>query len=350
MTTRGLVKRFGLNRAQGRIISTGLFFLALQGLFPPWKLKFVGGMLAPTGWPEGFGFILVPPSPSPNAYQYHSALLVCLDWPRLLGLWATTALSIALFCIIFVKRSGESDAGFLEMLKKRKFLSSVVIGLGIPVPLFNLSVGYAALQLAIQGVGFEGQAWLFLTALSFCGLVTISLLLFTVMQFVKSAAFKIGIVACAGVTIIVGSVLGPIFVTRNQHSRQGRLRNNHLAAAQTMRELNQALEAYKARYGEYPLRLDNLAPPPQGLATDKSHASLYQVSLEIEKVYRFDYLPKDSLGNGHFDAYEIRADQIRNYPNADGTHFYTNNDHEIRWCIMCPRAHSDDPIEKPGSW
>ena len=330
---------------------TGLVFLALQGLLPPWRLKFTGGTAPFTDWPEGFGFVLFSPSPSPNAYQYHSALQVCLDWPRLLGLWSTTALAIALFCIIFVRRSGESDAGFLELLKKRKFLASVVIGLGIPVPVFNSSVGYFALQLAIQGVGFEGQGWLFLSALSFCGLVTISLLLFTVIQFVKPAAFKIGIVACAGVTIFVASILGPIFVTKNQHTRQERLRNNHLAAAQTMRELNQALEAYKAQYGEYPLRLDNLTPPPQGSAPDKGHASLYQVSLGIEKVYRFDYLPKDSLGNGHFDAYEIHADQIENnYDNADGTHFYTNNDHEIRWCMMCPRAHADDPIETPGSW
>jgi hypothetical protein len=350
-TTWRLLNALGLNRAQGHIIWTGLAFLAFQGLFPPWKLTFSGGTLAPTGWPEGFGFILLPPPPSPNAYQYHTSLRVCVDGSLLLGLWATTALSIALFCLIFVRRKGESDAGFLEMLKKRKLLSSVVIGLGVPVPLLNASAGYSALRLATQGVGFEGQGWLFLSGLSFFGLVVLSLLLFIVIQFVKSAPFKIGIVVCAGVTVFVGSILGPVLVTRSQHARDERLRNNHLAAAQTMRDLNQALEAYKARYEEYPLRLDNLAPPPKGLASDKTHASLYRVPLEIEKVYQFNYLPKDSRGNGHFDAYEIHADQIENnYDDADGTHFYTNNDGDIRWCMMCPRAHADDPIETPGSW
>jgi hypothetical protein len=150
------------------------------------------------------------------------------------------------------------------------------------------------------------------------------------------------------VVLMSVSLGGPLALQKSERAREERLQKNHAAAVAALHDLNSALAAYKARYGEYPATLDGLDFAADGAPPDENHASLIQFPLAdgIQKVYTFGYRSIATPGAGA-SSYEIRVDQIENtYDNADGVHFYTSESGTIRWCLMCPHAQASDLTAK----
>jgi hypothetical protein len=335
------------NVAQRRVLLAGLILLVARGVIPPWKVSFAGSPLAPYGWSEGFGFLLRPPSPSINAYQY-GAFLLKVDWSLLLQLCFVIVLMTAGICLVFMKHAEESDTRFFKMLETRKFLASLLIGLGFPIPLLGMPATYYWAILIVNRVGFESQGMLFISVAAFVGLTALCLAFLALLQTVKSLVVRRGVVLVAAVMLISVSFGGPLALQKSERDREGRLQKNHAAAVAALHNLNSALAAYKARYGEYPGKLDCLGFAAQGALPDKNRASLIQFPLAdgIQKVYTFAYHSIATPGAGA-GSYEIQVDQIENtYDNADGVHFYTSESGTIRWCLMCPHAQADDPAAK----
>jgi hypothetical protein len=336
-----------LNGAQRRVLLAGLILLVARGVILPWKLSFIGGQFGPYGWSEGFGFLLRPPSPSINAYQYN-AFLLKVDWSLLLELSLITVLMTAGICLAFMKRAEESDTRFFKMLERRKFLSSLLIGLGFPIPLLGMPAVYYWAILLVNGVGFESQGMLFISVAAFVGLAVLCLAFLALLQTVKSLAVRRAVMLVVAVMLIGVSLGGPLALQKRERDREERLQRNHVAAVAALHNLNSALAAYKARYGEYPATLDGLDFAAHGAPPDKNHASLIQFPLAdgIQNIYRFGYRSIATPGAGA-SSYEIQVDQIENtYDNADGVHFYTSESGMIRWCLMCPHAQADDPVVK----
>ncbi|MGD0509380.1 MAG: hypothetical protein ABSA27_16390 [Terriglobales bacterium] len=337
-----------LNGAQRRVLLAGLILLVARGVIPPWKVSFVGGHLAPYNWSEGFGFLLRPPSPSVNAYQYNASLHVKVDWSLLLSLCFVTVLMTAGICLVFMKHADELDTRFFKMLETRKFLSSLLIGLGFPIPLLGIPVAYCWASLLVNGVGFESQGFLFISVAGFVGLTALCLVLSALLQTVKSLVVRSVVMLVVAVALMGVSLGGPLVLQKREHAREERLQKNHAAAVAALHNLNSALGAYKARYGEYPAKLDCLDLAAQGAPPDRNHASLIQFPLAdgIQNVYTFGYRSMATPGAGA-SSYEIHVDQIENtYDNADGVHFYTSESGTIRWCLMCPHAQADDLVAK----
>jgi hypothetical protein len=335
-----------LNGGQRRVLLAGLILLVARGVIPPWKVSFVGGHLAPYGWGEGFGFLLRPPSPSINAYQYDASLHVKIDWSLLLSLCFVTVLMTAGICLVFRKHAEESDTRFFKMLETRKLLSSVLIGLGFPIPLLGVPAAYYWASLLVNGVGFESQGMLFISVAAFVGLTALCLVFLSLLQTVKSFVVRRAVMLVVAVMLIGLSMGGPLARQKSESDREARLQKNHAAAVAALHNLNSALAAYKARYGEYPAKLDCLDSAARGAPPDKNHASLIQFPLAdgIQNVYTFGYR---SIATPGASSYEIRVDQIENtYDNADGVHFYTSESGAIRWCLMCPHAQADDLVAK----
>jgi hypothetical protein len=163
------------NGAQRRILLAGLILLVTRGVIPPWKVSFIGGHFGPYGWSEGFGFLLRPPSPSLNAYQYN-AFHLQVDWSLLLQLCLVTVLMTAGICLVFMKHAEESDTRFFKMLETRKFLSSLIIGVGFPIPLLGIPAAYYWASLLVNGVGFESGGMLVISVSAFVGLTVLCLL------------------------------------------------------------------------------------------------------------------------------------------------------------------------------
>ncbi len=334
-----------LNGAQRRVLLAGLILLVARGVIPPWKLSFVGGQFGPYGWSEGFGFLLRPPSPSINAYQY-GAFLLKVDWLLLLQLSFVTVLMTAGICLVFMKRGEESDTRFFKMLERRKFLSSLVIGLGLPIPLLGIPAGYYWASLLVNGLGFESQGMLFVSVAAFVGLTALCLLFLALLQTLGSFVVRRAVMLVVAVTLLGVSLGGPLALQKSERAREERLQKNHAAAVAALRNLNSALAAYKAHYGEYPARLDCLGFAAHGAPPDENHASLIQFPLAdgIQNVYTFGYRSVKAPGAS---SYEIQVDQVENtYDNADGVHFYTSDSGTIRWCLMCPHAQASDPVAK----
>ncbi|MGA2375398.1 MAG: hypothetical protein ABSF72_07745 [Candidatus Sulfotelmatobacter sp.] len=335
-----------LNGAQRRVFLAGLILLVARAVIPPWKVSFIGGKFGPYGWSEGFGFLLRPPWPSINAYQYDASLHVKVDWSLLLPLCLVTVLMTAGICLVFMKYAEESDARFFKMLETRKVLSSLLIGLGFPIPLLGIPAAYYWASLLVNGVGFESQGMLFISVAAFVGLTTLCLLFLALLQTVKSFVVRRAVMVVVAVMLIGVSLGGQLALQRSERSREKRLQKNHVAAVASLHNLNSALAAYKACYGEYPATLDGLGFSAHGAPPDKSHASLIQFPLAdgIQKVYTFAYHSIATPGAGA-GSYEIQVDQIENtYDNADGVHFYTSESGTIRSCLMCPHAHADDAV------
>jgi hypothetical protein len=336
-----------LNGAQRRVLLAGLILLVARGVIPPWKLSFVGGQFGPYGWSEGFGFLLRPPSPSINAYQY-SAFVLKVDWSLLLRLCFVTVLMTAGICLVFMKRAEESDTRFFKMLERRKSLSSLLIGLGFPIPLLGIPAVYYWASLLPEGIGFESQGMIVISVAAFVGLTTLCLIFLALLQTVKSLVVRRAVMLVAAVMLIGVSLGGQLALQKRERDREERLQKNHAAALAALHNLNSALAAYKARYGEYPATLDGLGFAAHGAPPDENHASLIQFPLAdgIQNVYTFSYRSIATPGAGA-SSYEIQADQIENtYDNADGVHFYTSESGTIRWCLMCPHAKADDPMAK----
>jgi hypothetical protein len=336
------------NVAQRRVLLAGLTLLVARGVIPPWKVSFVGGHLAPYSWSEGFGFLLRPPSPSINAYQYDASLHVKVDWSLLLPLWLVTVLLTAGICLVFMKHADELDTRFLKMLETRKFLSSLLIGLGFPIPLLGIPAAYYWASLLVNGVGFESQGMLFTSVAAFVGLTALCLAFLALLQTVKSLVVRRAVMLVVALMLVGVSMGGPLALQKSERAREQRLQKNHVAAVAALHNLNSALAAYKARYGEYPAKLDCLDFAAHGAPPDKNHASLIQFPLAdgIQNVYTFGYRSIAAPGAGA-NSYEIQVDQIENtYDSADGTHFYTSESGTIRWCLMCPHAQADDLVAK----
>ena len=337
-----------LNVAQRRVLLAGLILLVARGVIPPWKVSFVGGHFAPYSWSEGFGFLLRPPSPSINAYQYDASLHVKVDWSLLLPLCFVTVLMTAGICLVFMKHAEESDTCFFKMLETRKFLSSVLIGLGFPIPLLGIPAAYYGASLLVNGVGFESQGILFISVAAFVGLTALCLVFLALLQTVKSLLARRMVMLVVAVILIGVSLGGPLAHQKSERAREERLQKNHVAAVVALHNLNIALAAYKTRYGEYPANLDCLDFAAHGASSDRNHASLIQFPLVdgIQNVYTFGYRSIATPGAGA-SSYEIQVDQVENtYDNADGVHFYSSESGTIRWCLMCPHAQADDLLAK----
>jgi hypothetical protein len=335
------------NIAQRRILLAGLILLVARAVIPPWKVSFGGGHLAPYSWSEGFGFLLRPPSPGINAYQYN-AFLLQVDWSLLLELSFVTVLMTAGICLVFMKHAEESDTSFFKMLETRKFLSSLLLGLGFPIPLLGIPVAYDWASLLVNGVGFESQGMLVISVTAFVGLTAVCLAFLALLQTVKSFLVRRAVMLVVAVMLIGVSLGAPLALQESERTREERLQKNHVAAVAALHDLNGALAAYKARYGEYPAELNCLDFAAHGAPPDKNHASLIQFPLAngIQKVYTFAYRSIATPGAGAL-SYEIQVDQIENTnDNADGVHFYTSESGTIRQCLMCPQAHADDLVAK----
>ena len=149
-----------LNRAQLRLAFGGLGVLLAQGLFPPWELRFSGPNAPFQSWPEGPAFLLKPPNPNVNAFQYHASIHIQIAWATLLAYWATTVLMTFALCWLFVRgRAEESDCLF-EMLRVRKLIFALVLGLGFPLPYIGCPAVFLLAALFKEGIGFEGAALL----------------------------------------------------------------------------------------------------------------------------------------------------------------------------------------------
>jgi len=324
--------------------SAGLILLAARGVIPPWKVSFGGGHPAPYSWSEGFGFLLRPPPPSVNANQYHASLHVKVDWSLLLELCFVAVLMTAGICLVFMKHAEELDTRFFKMLETRKFLSSLLIGLGFPIPLLGIPAAYYWASLLVNGVGFESQGMFFMSVAAFVGLTALCLAFLGLLQTVESFVGRRAVMLVAAVMLIGVSFGGPLALQKSERVREERLQKNHAAAVAALHNLNSALAAYKARYGEYPAKLDSLDFAAQGAPPDKNHASLIQFPLAdgIQNVYTFGYRSIATPGAGA-SSYEIQVDQIENtYDYADGVHLYSSESGTIRGCLMCPHARADD--------
>jgi hypothetical protein len=336
-----------LNGAQRRVLLAGLILVVARVVIPPWKVSFVGGQFGPYGWSEGFGFLLRPPSPSINAYQYN-AFLLQVDWSQLLELCFVSVLVTAGTCLVFMKHAEESDTRFFRMLETRKLLSSLLIGVGFPIPLLGIPAAYYWVSLLINGVGFESQGMLVISVAAFVVLTTLCLLFLALLQIVESLAVRRSVTLVVAVMLMGVSLGGPLALQKSERTREQRLQKNHAAAVAALHNLNSALAAYKARYGEYPAELDSLGFAADGAPPDRNHASLIQFPLAdgVQNVYTFAYRSIATPGAGA-SSYEIQVDQIENnYDNADGVHFYTSGSGTIRWCLMCPHAQASDLVAK----
>ena len=314
-----------------------------QGLFPPWRLVFTGGDRAPTDWSEGVAFLLSPPSPSPNAYQYHAALRMHIDWHTLVLQWTLTLLVIAISCWVFVRRQDEPDTGLLKMLESRKLPSSLLVGLGLPLPFtgFPAILGIISLPfgLLLRGVtrpespfyfllDFVSPLFFYESVMAFAGLTGLSFLLFLVLRAIRASRAK-NIVAVLGAILFLGpGILGPVTLSANDHSRRERIYKNYVTAVKTLHDLNSALGIYRTKYGKYPATLDPLGP---------------SLTNGIEKAYELSYQPRKTSGSDRPDAYEIHMEGF-SYETTDQTRLYTDETGAIRWCLACSRAHADDTL------
>lgn len=315
-----------MNRAQWSILKAGALFLLAQGLFPPWKLISKGGSYE-RDWQEGFAFILMPPAPNPNALTYKN-LQTHIDWSLLLQLWGVTAVVVVIMCVIFRRREGEGDAGYFEMLKRRKLISSLLIGLGAPVPFVGFSVIYF---LGLVLFGEVGHAWagvaLFVLGPSLVGFTVGSLMLSLSVQWVKSRRAKVAITVAAGLVLFATSILGPVITNARQRKEHYVVYNRKIGAFRTLESLNFDLRQYKAKHGEFPESLSNLTLRPKA----------------NESGYKFEYVPARS-GDGRLASYVIYADPLDDNDNRFGwpVHFYTDQNQVVYGCIACERAGPSD--------
>lgn len=167
-----------MNRPQNWVVSAGLLATAGLLLFPPWKTVFVGGGYTPKEWSEGFRFLLTPPLPSPNAYQYHSTLYVRIDALRLFSLLAINSSMFFGIYWRFRTRDGEAPESLSLFLRKRRWATAILLALGIPLPPIG-SVALAVLTIIVEG----GHVWLgallfeAISFLSLAGLIYLILVL-----------------------------------------------------------------------------------------------------------------------------------------------------------------------------
>src|SRR5208282_5855135 len=146
------------------------------------------------------------------------------------------------------------------------FLSSLLIGFGFPIPLLGMPAAYYWAILVVNGVGFESQGMLFISVAGFVGLTTLCLGFLALLQTVKSLVVRRAVVLVVAVMLMGVSFGGPLALQNSERAREGRLQKNHAAALAALHNLNSALAAYKARYGEYPAKLDCLGFAAQGEA------------------------------------------------------------------------------------
>lgn len=337
------------SRAQRNILLAGLFLTLAQWLFPPWQLHFTGGEGSPGSWPEGFAFLLKPPPPGVNAYQYHAVLTVGIDWLRVFQLWFITLLMTAGFWFLFRKRDGEGDSSVLRMLERRKLLSSLLFSLGFPIPFLGGPVAYIAAYFLVTGVGFEGLGTLYLCTIGFWGLAAFSLIFLAILQTLKSLLARKIVLITALVTMTGLSIGKAVVDQERDHARQKQDRTqadiakkHHDTAVQTLHDLNRALAAYGKEYGAFPLQLDYLESAKDGAGPDRLHAALLHFPLPkgIESEYRFDYGLQRSPGVEPA-SYRIYSERIDN--GGDGIHFVTSEDGIVRQCYLCSRAQWDSP-------
>jgi hypothetical protein len=169
-----------MNRFQRRILVLFAVVTAAMICFPPWKTVFIGGWYAPGEWSEGRAFLLMPPAPSPNAYQYHSELHVRIDWPLLASLWGITVLLFTSLYLIFRLRSGEERQPSDQIVASRKLLTSVLLALCFPVQ----PVAYVVAGVFLGGGHLWEAALLFETAV-FVILFALSYLTLSVTQWLS---------------------------------------------------------------------------------------------------------------------------------------------------------------------
>jgi hypothetical protein len=205
-----------LNRAQKLLLLIALAILVLQALFPPWKVVFFGDGFNPGDWFTGFAFLLTPPSPSANAYQYHARLELHPDWTLLSALWAVTALLAGGACWIFRRRAGEADSGFFNMLESRKLWLSLLIAAGAPVPLEGIPTAFIAPYLLAPG--FEAMPALFHSGVSFLRLATGSYLIFWILGYAESVRVKAAVAGVAAMLLFVSGIAGRSAVDARDHA------------------------------------------------------------------------------------------------------------------------------------
>jgi len=144
-----------MNRPQSWVVSIGLLATAALLLFPPWKTVFVGGWYSPGEWSEGFRFLLIPPLPSSNAYQYHSTLYVRIDGLRLFSLLAVNSGMFLGIFWVFRSRDGVEAEPLGVFLRKRRLTTAILLSLGTPLPPIG-PVAFAVPSIALEG----GHVWL----------------------------------------------------------------------------------------------------------------------------------------------------------------------------------------------
>ena len=179
-----------MNRAQNWVVSVGLLATAALLLFPPWRTVFVGGWYPPGDWSEGFRFLFTPPSPSPNAYQYHSELHIRIDGVRLFSLLAIN--SAMFFGIFWSFRLRDGELVPLSiLLQRRRLATAALLSLGIPLPPIG-PVAYAVPSILFEGGHVWLGALLFETICFFCLAALIYLILFLLPKlFPKMATYLV---------------------------------------------------------------------------------------------------------------------------------------------------------------
>ena len=113
-------------------------------------------------------------------------LLTYFDWKFLSVLWLVTLLAGILACLIFKRDFDQTDDSFLAMLKGRKAPLSLIIGLGMPLP-----IGMPAVlaPFYISG-GFEGTPFLTFSFFCFVVLTILSYAIFFALCSIRSKRLK----------------------------------------------------------------------------------------------------------------------------------------------------------------
>lgn len=104
---------------------------------------------------------------------------------------------------------------------------------------------------------------------------------------------------------------------------------SHVTAVASLHALNASIAEYKARYGDYPKKLNQLAPPPAGDAVSSEHAGVVTFPLEAERYFALSY-QAGPVESRKCVGYELRADpgsEVLSFLN----HYFTDQTGLIRY-------------------
>lgn len=109
-----------------------------------------------------------------------------------------------------------------------------------------------------------------------------------------------------------------------------RMATNEATAVGSLRALNTALVTYASTYGQFPVRMEHLAPPTDGFAAVNAADLIDEVLAAGSKSgYHFNYTVWDTDGDGLRDSYTLTAQPLERGTTGQRT-FFTDQSGVIR--------------------